>query len=141
MSTYLLNLRKRSLPSMPATQRSELEMVAPLAAISRYWVRAPSLAWTTSLHRRMASAGLFGLSRSVQFGIFERPSVPFKPGWGIELSEISQSAEDRAFASADLEEGCRSGIYQEISQDHAARAKQEGPIISSTFTVWQDSGE
>lgn len=63
------------------------------------------------------------------------------PGRGEELPDIPQSAEDRAFALQDLEEGCKTGIYQEISAAHARRAKNGGAIISSAFVVWQDGSE
>lgn len=40
-----------------------------------------------------------------------------------------------------MQEGCRSGIYKEITPEHAAQAKANGAIISSGFVVWQETGE
>lgn len=45
------------------------------------------------------------------------------------------------FALKDLESGCRTGIYEEVSAAAASRAKEKGAIISSAFAVWQDSAD
>ena len=59
-------------------------------------------------------------------------------GRGENLPDIPQSAEDRACALQDVEEGCKTGIYQDISAVHARRAKKEGKVISSALVVWQE---
>lgn len=56
----------------------------------------------------------------------------------MKLADIPQTNEDRAFSRADLEDGCRKGIYRKISRAHAERAKREGVVISSSFTVWKE---
>lgn len=125
---------------MPATQPRELGKGAPRATISYHRKPAPTLAWTASSRRGLASIGCTEyLCRAIQFGIYEQPSVPFTAGNGTELTEIPQTAEDKAFAAQDLEEGCGSGIYKEVSAEHAARMKSKGAIISSAFVVWQDT--
>lgn len=78
------------------------------------------------------------LCRAIQFGIFEQPNTPFRKGEGIELSDIPQTEEDREFARKDLDAGCGEGIYREIPREHAMRAKEDGAVISSAFTVWQE---
>lgn len=42
---------------------------------------------------------------------------------------------------ADLDEGCRRGIYAEVSERHVMRAKGDEAIITSAFVVWQDGAE
>lgn len=81
------------------------------------------------------------LCRAVQFGIYEAPCSPFVSGEGEELSDIPQSQNDRELAAQDLGEGCKKGIYEEITFQHAQRAKKQGDIISSAFTVWQEKEE
>lgn len=81
------------------------------------------------------------LCRAIQYGIHENPTTPFVSGHGWDMGSIPQSEEDRAFASVDLEEGCRRGIYAEVSERHAMLAKEEGAVISSAFVVWQDGAE
>lgn len=80
------------------------------------------------------------LCRAVQFGISDPPSVPFRCQ-GEVLGVIPQSVEDKEFAAADFEEGFRSGIYHEIAPEHARKAVAKGAIVSSAFTVLQDTGE
>lgn len=81
------------------------------------------------------------LARAIKYGILDHPTVPFVPGEGLELGDIPQSEEDVAFAAADLQEGCRTGIYWEVTPAHAALAKKKGYVISSSFVVWQDGSE
>lgn len=57
------------------------------------------------------------------------------------MGDIPQDAEDRRFARGDLEEGCKSGIYKEVSKAHAMRAKAQGAVISSAFVVWKETLE
>lgn len=57
------------------------------------------------------------------------------------MGNIPQSEENLAFASVDLEEGCRTGIYREVSKFYAEKAMEKGSIISSAFVVWQESSE
>jgi len=57
------------------------------------------------------------------------------------MGDIPQTAEDAAFGAADLEEGCRSGVYEEVTRGHAGEAMSHGALISSSFVVWQDSAE
>lgn len=86
--------------------------------------------------RRMGASEF--LCRSIQFGIYEQPHRAFKPGNGVELGDIPQTKEDLRFAKEDIKKGLASGIYQEVSQEHARRALEAGAVISSAFVVWQD---
>lgn len=58
-------------------------------------------------------------------------------GWE-ELEEISQTVGDRVFGLEDLDSGCGSGIYEEVSFNHARKAMLNGYIIYSAFTVWKE---
>ena len=53
--------------------------------------------------------------------------------------QIYPTKEDLRFPFEDLEEGCRSGIYQEVDRAHVDRAIKRGVILSSASTVWQES--
>ena len=90
----------------------------------------------TEAWRRMGASAY--MCRGIQFGIYEQPCRPFVPGQGVELGDIPQAMEDLEFGRADLEKGLRTGIYQEISQEQARRAKDSGAVISSAFVVWQE---
>ena len=61
-------------------------------------------------------------------------------GKGEELGDIPQTEEEKLFATEELREDCRSGIYKEVSPRHAARARAAEAVISSAFVVWQKSG-
>lgn len=127
---------------MPATQRSGLGRAALPTTSKPYEIGRPLWRATQRKVEAWRSLGCSEyLCRAVQFGIHENPSTPFVPGTGEELGDIPQNEEDRAFASADLEEGCRSGIYQEVSASHAEMAKARGAILSSAFVVWQETAE
>lgn len=78
---------------------------------------------------------------AIQFGIFEQPSITFSAGTGEELGDIPQTAEDNAFAAVNLAEGCQTGIYREVSPEHAQKARAAGAIISSALVVWQETDE
>lgn len=81
------------------------------------------------------------LCRAVQFGIFDPPQVQFIPGEGEVMGDIPQSKEDLEFGLADLKDGCATGIYQEVTRDYAMNAMNRGAIISSAFTVWQETDQ
>lgn len=53
--------------------------------------------------------------REIQFFIFDLAALPFVTYEGEELREIPQSDEDREFAIVDLDGGCRTGIYKEVT--------------------------
>ena len=76
----------------------------------------------------------------ITYGIYEHPSFPFT-GEGTVISTAPQTAEDSAFAKADLLKGCNEEIYLEITPEHAERALRIGSIISSAFTMWQEGIE
>ena len=80
------------------------------------------------------------LCRMITYGIYEHPSIPFT-GEGTVIPTVTQTAEDIAFANADLLKGCNEGIYLEITPENAERARRNGSIISSAFTVWQEGIE
>lgn len=127
---------------MPATRRSVLVKVALLGRSSPIGTRRPLWSETQRCVEGWRHLGCSEfLLRAIRFGIFDPPKVAFVPGEGLELGEIPQTEEDKAFAAVDLAEGCRSGIYKEVTQEHAARARQEGAVISSSFVVWQDGPE
>lgn len=56
----------------------------------------------------------------------------------MELGDVSQTAEDLEFGKEDLRKGLDSGIYAEVTKEHAYNAKKNGAIISSAFVVWQE---
>ena len=90
----------------------------------------------------MASFGLFGvLTLRDPLWDLRPPKVLFVPGEGLGLGQTPQTEEDKAFAAVDLAERCRSGIYMEVTPEHAVRARQEGAGIFSSFVVWQDGPE
>lgn len=62
------------------------------------------------------------MCRGIQFGIYEQPLHPSLHGRVVELGYIPQSEEALQFGTEDLRQGCASGIYQEVSKDHARRA-------------------
>lgn len=69
------------------------------------------------------------------------PLDRFIPVAGEVLPNIPKSAEDLKFGLEDLQVGCRSGIYEEVSMSHGVRAMEKGAVIFSAFTVWQDRGD
>ena len=89
--------------------------------------------------RRMGASAF--LCRNIQFGIYEQPLRPFVAGQGVELGDIPQTGEDLEFGLEDLRKGLATGIYREVSRDHAQRALKAGAVISSAFVVWQGEGE
>lgn len=80
------------------------------------------------------------ICRAIQFGVYELPVRPFVQGEGVELGDIPQGLEDRAFARKDLMDGCKNGIYEEVNRKEVEDALREGAVISSAFTVWQEKG-
>lgn len=77
------------------------------------------------------------LIREIRFGFIDNPDGPFVLSEEQELREIPQTEEEKKFASVEFKQGCRYGIFQEVSKDHAARAKRNGTIVSSRFVVWK----
>lgn len=75
--------------------------------------------------------------RALQFGVYDPPIKPFKPGNGGWLGEIPLTPEELAFGQTELDEGCQEGIYREVSRAHADRAVSQGSLISSSFVVGQ----
>lgn len=78
------------------------------------------------------------LCRSIEFGIYERPHQAFKQGQGVDLGDIPQTKEDLEFGKEDIKKGLSTGIYREVTPEHARRAREAGAVISSAFVVWQE---
>lgn len=78
------------------------------------------------------------LCRSIQYGIYEQPHQAFRPGLGVELGDIPQTKEDLEIGKEDIRKGLSTGIYQEVTAEHARRAFKAGAVISSAFVVWQE---
>ena len=112
--------------------------MAPPRISNQDWSLASALAKDSIQSSSMARDWLLGLLVSGnQFGVMDEPIRSFIPGQGIELYNLPHTEEDLKFAFKDLEEGCQTVIYQA----HVDRAIACGAILSSSFTVWQDSGE
>lgn len=79
------------------------------------------------------------LCRFIQFGIRDMPSVPFSKG--EILPAIPQTEEDKEFGLADLDDGIRMGVYEEVTRDYVTERVKNGLLCSSAFTVWQGEGE
>ncbi len=77
------------------------------------------------------------LCRQIRYGIHDPPKVPFTSG--EILSELPQTAEDVAFATEDLSEGCELGIYEYISESQAEKVRKQGFMVSSSFVVWRET--
>ena len=124
---------------MPATQPGKPAKVLPPTNSSRHLENAPTLGQTQSPvgagHQLGCSEYLY---QAIQFGIWGPPSIPFDSGDEKELGDVPLSEKGREFASIDIADGCRSGVYQEISTEYTARARQESSIMSSAFVVWQE---
>jgi hypothetical protein len=71
--------------------------------------------------------------------VHEEPTIPFSEG--KILPDIPQKQEDLAFGREDIRQGCVSGIYESITRKEAEDLKARGMLISSAFTVWQDSAD
>jgi len=72
--------------------------------------------------------------RTLLFGVWDPPRIPFCHG--RELPTVPQTAEDLIAGTADLEEGCRLGTYQQVSSEHARTKMKAGALISSAFVTW-----
>ncbi len=48
-------------------------------------------------------------------------------------------AEDVAFSTEDLSDGCEQGIYEEISESQVEKVRKEGFMVSSSFVVWRET--
>jgi hypothetical protein len=72
--------------------------------------------------------------------VYTRPR-PSRLQRGTVLPGVPQSEEDLDFGLKDLADGCRSGVDEELSVRYAESLRKGGLMISSTFTVWQDSAE
>lgn len=75
------------------------------------------------------------LCRAIQFGILDATDYPPEPGDSIELEEIQQPEGDRSSDLADLQGGIRLGVYREVTECHADRARWQGAVASYAFTV------
>lgn len=42
-----------------------------------------------------------------------------------------------AFAQLDLDEGCKNGIFEEISASHSIAMRAAGMTVSSCFVLWK----
>ena len=123
-------------------RRIEMEKVAPLGKISRHTFRASPLARHTISRSGMSLTGFLGVPLPCNpIWNPERTLYAVRTGSWVGASDIPLSADHRAFALQDLEEGCKTVIHQEISAAHAPRAKSGGAIISSAFVVWRDGSE
>ena len=132
-----LTERKRELSLVQATSRNmPVERVAPPRISSQDWRKTQCKAqgW-----REIGFSDF--LYRAIKFGVIDEPIRSFIPGQGVELSGLPRTEEYLTFAFKDIEEGCRTDIYQEVNHAHVDRAIALGAILSSAFTVWQDSGE
>ena len=90
-----------------------------------------SLACDTMSHKGMPPAGLLrGFAPGDPFLDSRSPFSPIYSWEVMELGDIPQSEEEKAFAAVDLTQGCRSGTYQEVSAEHAGPAKKNGSIVS-----------
>ena len=68
--------------------------------------------------------------------------LPSEAVWGLPpMGAVPQSAADLEFGRADLEAGCASGVYEELSEEEAQDLVARGYLLSSAFTVWQGEGE
>ena len=77
--------------------------------------------------------------RAIRFGIYEAPTVPFTDG---RISPpIPQSEEDLAFGLADLEEGCRTGVYQNVPLEEVRDLTSKGLPVASAFVTWKETSE
>lgn len=79
--------------------------------------------------------------RAVTCGIYGPLLVPFRKEQGIELADVPQTMEKKAFAVVDLREGCAHGIYREVLHANALKAKAKRSVIFSDFKIWQDISE
>ena len=81
-----------------------------------------------------------GFRSMLKEGLLDLPSEAV---WGLPpMGAVPQSASDLRFGIADLETGCRSGVYEELSSEQAEDLVRRGFLISSAFTVWQgDDGD
>lgn len=79
------------------------------------------------------------LCRFIKFVVRDMPSVPFTNG--EILAAIPQTEEDRVFGIADLEDGLKKGVYEEVTEDFVMEKVKEGLLCSSAFTVWKGEGE
>lgn len=89
---------------------------------------------TTSYFYQLAIT-YYGMASTRELGICSTGS-PFQgvrysmyrisPGRGVITWDITQTPEELDFARNYLEEGCASGIYQNISLTHSMRAKKKG---------------
>lgn len=86
---------------------------------------------------RQMSASEF-LCRSIQCGIYEKPSRAFKKGRVVELGNVAQTMEDLELTEADIETGPTSGIYQEIKLEHARCAPFAEAVIILAFVIRQE---
>ena len=67
--------------------------------------------------------------------------LPTEACWGLPpMGDIPQSEEDLEFGRADLEAGCRNGVYEEVPLGEADDLVRRGYLVSSAFTVWQGDG-
>ena len=68
-------------------------------------------------------------------GLLDLPSAAV---WGLPpMGAVPQSESDLAFGLADLEAGCKTGVYEELSNGEAEDLLTRGHLISSAFTIWQ----
>ena len=72
--------------------------------------------------------------RTLKYGIWDPPQRPFLQG--RELRSIPQTPEHLEFATAELEQGCRIGTYQEVGVAYA-KGMTHGALISGSFVTWQ----
>lgn len=56
----------------------------------------------------------------------------------MELGDIPQESKEIQFAVKDLEEGCRNGLYENVTKAHSMETKASCSVISLAFTVWQE---
>lgn len=86
--------------------------------------------------------GYFGISVS-EYSIWDiretASTLRFWERYGT--GDIPQTTKDLEFGRKDINKGLETGIYQEVSKDHANIAMRNGALISLEFLVWQEKEE
>ena len=111
-------------------QVKQKERVAPQRKISLLGHGAPALARVADACRDVVQDRCFSLSVQKNPVWDIRATAPtVRHGKGYGAGDIPQTTEDVEFGLEDIRKGLKSGIYQEVSSDHARRAKDAGAVI------------
>lgn len=79
------------------------------------------------------------ICRTIRYGVRDMPLVPFVNG--EMLPPIPQTEEDKVFARAKIEEGCKEQTIREVTRDYAVSRVASGLLVSSSFVAWQGEGK